>query len=90
MLFQSEDLEEREPQDAPTFRSLGKFNVADAEVILKRFEKAGLRFEINRHDEAMRQMMPIMEVTGGYSGTAALIEILVNPEDEARAVEIMS
>ena len=90
MLFQSEDSQEGKPQDAPTFRSLGKFNVADAEVILKQFEKASLRFEINRDDDTMRQMMPIMEVTGGYSGTATLIEIFVSAEDEARAVEIMS
>lgn len=84
-----QDPERSGPQDAPTLRSLGKFNVADAEDILKKFEKAGLWFEINRDDGPMRQMSPITAAMGGFSGTASLIEIFVNPEDEARAVELM-
>lgn len=71
------------------FRSLGKFSVANAEWLLKRLEEEGLRFEINRDDTAMRQMMPITEVMGGYSGMAPMIEIFVYSDDEARAVEIM-
>ncbi len=37
----------------------------------------------------MQEMMPIMEITGGYSGTAQLIEIRVHPEDEADAQAII-
>jgi hypothetical protein len=75
--------------ELPGFRSLGKFSVANAEWLLKRLEEEGLRFEINRDDTAMRQMMPITEVMGGYSGMAPMIEIFVYSDDEARAVEIM-
>jgi hypothetical protein len=89
LLSEPDNLQDMEPQGAPALRSLGKFSVADAEEILKRFEKAGLRFEINQDDASMRQMMPFTADTGGYSGTAQLIEIFVNPEDEAHAVEIM-
>jgi hypothetical protein len=89
LLPTSGNSEESEPQNAPALRSLGKFSVADAEEILKRFEKVGLRFEINRDDEAMRQMMPFTAITGGYSGMAPIIEIFVKPEDEAQAVELM-
>ena len=48
-----------------------------------------LRFEINSDDSPIRQMMPFAAVTGGYSGTAPMIEIFVHPNDEAKAVEIM-
>jgi hypothetical protein len=73
----------------PAFRSLGKFNVADAEELLGKFERADLRFEINRDDSPMRQMNPIMAAFGGYAGTARMIEIFVHPGDEAKAVEIL-
>ena len=73
----------------PAFRSLGKFNVADAEELLGKFEKADLRFEINRDDSQMQQMSPIVAFTGGYAGTARMIEICVHPDDEAKAVEIL-
>lgn len=70
-------------------RSLGKFAVADADTLLKRFEGKNIRFEIKRDDLAMRQMSPFTQVTGGYAGTAPMIEIFVNPDDETQAVEIM-
>jgi hypothetical protein len=57
--------------------------------LLHRFEQANLRFEINRDDSPMRQMSPFTSVTGGYSGTAPMIEIFVHPDDEVKAVEIM-
>ena len=63
--------------------------MADAEELLGKFEKADLRFEINRDDSSMRQMSPFTAVTGGYAGTAQMIEIFVHPEDEAKAVEIL-
>jgi hypothetical protein len=89
LLPKPDSLQDMEPQSVPALRSLGKYSVADAEEILRRFEKEGLRFEINRDDSAMRQMMPFASVTGGYSGTAPMIEIFVNPDDESKAVEIM-
>ena len=71
------------------FRSLGKFNVSDAEELLGKFERADLRIEINRDDSPMQQMSPFTAVTGGYAGTARMIEIFVHPEDEAKAVAIL-
>jgi hypothetical protein len=35
-------------------------------------------------------MMPITEVTGGYSGMAQMVGIFVHPDDEERAVKILS
>jgi len=89
LLSRPETAAEAESGGAPPFRSLGKFNVREAEEMLGKFERADLRFEINRDDSAMRQMNPFMAVTGGYAGTAQMIEIFVHPEDEAKAVEIM-
>lgn len=80
---------ETDSVDGPGLVSMGKFSVGDAEELLKRFEEAKLRFEINRDDSAIRQMAPIAVVTGGLSGTAPMIEIFIHPEDEAKAVEIM-
>lgn len=89
LLPQPDSQEEETPQNIPDLRSLGKFSVADAEDILKRFEKAGIKFEINRDDAAMSQLTPFMAATGGYSGMAPMIEIFVRPEDEAKAIENM-
>jgi hypothetical protein len=74
----------------PAFRRLGKFPVADAERLLKRFEKENIRFEINRDDSPVRRMMPLTAITGGYSGTAPMIELFVHPEDEAKAKAIVN
>ena len=68
---------------------MGKFNIADAEKFLERFGQEDIRFELKRDDAAMRQMMPITEVTGGYGGTAQIIELFVHPEDEEKAAEIV-
>lgn len=79
------------PDEAnPAFHRLGKFAVADAEALLKRFEQENIRFEINRDDSPVRQMMPITAITGGYSGTAPMIELFVHPDDEAKARAIIN
>jgi hypothetical protein len=89
LLPKPEAATETESGGGSGFPSLGKFNVADAEELLNRFEQANLRFEINRDDSPMRQMSPITAFTGGYAGTAQMIEIFVHPDDEAKAVEII-
>jgi hypothetical protein len=80
---------ELEDVEGVAFHSLGKFNVADSEKFLERFGQEDIRFELKRDDDAMRQMMPITEVTGGYAGTAQMIEIFVHPDDEEKAVKIV-
>jgi len=89
--FDKSLLADTEPAEAgnTAFRSLGKFPVADAETILKRFEQEKIRFEISRDDSAVRQMMPFTAM-GGYSGTAPTIELLVHPDDETKARAIIS
>lgn len=90
-LFDKSLLSPRELEDVEgvAFLSLGKFNIADAEKFLERFGQEDIRFELKRDDAAMRQMMPITEVTGGYGGTAQIIELFVHPEDEEKAAEIV-
>jgi len=78
-----------EAEGGSAFRSIGKFAVMEAETFLKRFERENIRFEIDRDDSAIRQMMPFTAVMGGYSGTAPMIEIFVHPEDEAKAIGIL-
>ncbi len=92
MLFDKTLLSPRELEDVEgtVLNSLGKFNIADAEKCLERFGREDIRFRLDRDDDAMRQMMPITEVTGGYSGTAQMVEIFVHPDDEERAVKILS
>ena len=92
MLFDKTLLSQRELEDVEgaVFKSLGKFNVADAERSMDRFVQEDIRFKLERDDAAMRQMMPIAEVTGGLSGTAELIEIFVHPDDEESAVKILN
>jgi hypothetical protein len=72
------------------FHSLGKFPVTDAETLLKRFEMKNIRFEIERDNSAMRRMMPFTAITGGYAGTAPMIEIFVHPDDETMAMNIIN
>jgi len=90
-LFDKTLLSSRELEDVEgvAFRSLGKFNIADAEKFLERFGQENIRFELRRDDTAIRQMMPITEVTGGYGGTAQMIEVFVHPNDEEEAVKIV-
>lgn len=76
------------PQDGD-FHCLGKFSVMDAKHLLEKLEQEHLRFQIDRDDTPMREMMPFTQVNGGYSGTAPLIEIFIHPEDESRAIELM-
>jgi hypothetical protein len=70
--------------------SLGKFAVADAEKLIERLAHAGIQCQFSQDDSAMREMMPIIAVTGGYGGTAALMEIFVNADDAAAAQAILS
>ena len=80
--------QELEDVEGVIFCSLGKFNVADSERVLDRFEQEDIRFRIERDDDAMRQMMPITEITGGFGGTARMFEIFVHPDDEEKAAKI--
>jgi hypothetical protein len=79
---------ELEDVDGVPYRSLGKYNVPDAEKYLDRFGQEDIRFELKRDDTPMRQMSPYMEVTGGLSGSAQLMEIFVHPDDEEEARKI--
>jgi hypothetical protein len=69
--------------------SLGKFNVADADKLIERLAHAGIQCRFRQDDSEQPETMPIMEMTGGYGGTAAMMEIFVDPDDEARAQEII-
>ena len=89
LLPQPESSPDTEAKVASAFHSMGKYPVADAETFLKRFEEEKIRFEIDRDDSAIRQMMPFTAITGGYAGTAPMIEIFVHRDDEAKAIEIM-
>jgi hypothetical protein len=73
-----------------SFRSVGKFPVADAEKLLKRLRDGDIRFEIGQDDSPMRQMMPFTAGTGGYAGTAPIIEVFVHPDDETKAMAIIN
>jgi len=72
------------------FRSLGKFSVAEAERLLKRFDVENVRFEIGQDDSPIRRMTPFVASMGGYYGGAAQIEIYVHPDDEAKAEAIVN
>lgn len=84
LLAETESAEEANAVFCP----LGKFPVAEAEIILKRFQEAKIRYRISRDDSALRQMMPSIAM-GGYSGTAPMIELLVHPDDETKARAIV-
>ena len=72
------------------FHSLGKFPVADAETLLKRFGERNIRFEIGQDDSRIRQMDAFTASMGGYSGMAPIIEIFVHPDDESKARAIIN
>lgn len=72
------------------FHSLGKFPVANAETLLKRFDRENIRFEVAQDDSVMRTMTPFTASMGGYSGTAPIMEIFVHPDDEAKARTIVN
>ena len=82
--------QEIEEVDGVVYLGLGQFNVADTEKCLDRFFQEDIRFKLNQNDDAMEQTMPIVELTGGNAGTARLVEILVHPDDEKRASEIVA
>jgi hypothetical protein len=72
------------------FCGLGKFAVMDAEKFLDRFTRENIRFELRRNDDALREMTPFAQVTGGYAGMAPTVELFVHPEDQAKAMEIVN
>lgn len=80
---------ELEQVDGVIFRSLGQFTVGDAERLLERFTQEDVRVQLNQDDSAIRQMMPIDEVTGGLAGTGKQVEIFVHPDDAEKAAEII-
>ena len=69
--------------------SLGKFTVADADKLIERLAHAGIQCRFSQDDSDIGERIPIMEMTGGYGGTAAIMEIFVDPDDEALAQEII-
>ena len=81
--------EQEEVEGLPSC-SLGKFSVTDADKLIARLAHAGIQCQFSQDDSAMREMMPITAVTGGFSGTAPLLEIFVSPDDEAAAQAIIS
>ena len=89
LLVQPWAASQTESGGVPAFRSLGRFSVTEADELMGKFKEANLRFEINRDDSPMHQMNPITAFTGGYAGTAQVIELFVHAEDEAKAVEIL-
>ena len=80
---------ELETVEGVAYVSLGNFNVADAENIIQLLIRDNIRINVKRDDDAMSQMMPIQEMTGGYAGTAQMVEIFVHPEDEADARQLL-
>jgi len=80
---------EVERVEGTPYQFLGKFNVPDAQKAMDLFTHLGLRFNLQGNDDAMQQMMPFTQVTGGYSGAAEQIEIFVHPVDERHAKEIL-
>jgi hypothetical protein len=80
---------ELEEVEGVAFCSLGKWNIADAGKLLDRFFQENIRVKTQHEEAATNQTMPIMEMTGGYAGTAEMIEIFVHPEDAAEAEAIL-
>jgi hypothetical protein len=68
------------------FRSCGKFKPFEADRLLKKFQAAGVRFQIDLDEKRVF-------TSGGISGpgyvTRDLIEIFVQKEDEQKAAEIL-
>lgn len=67
--------------------SLGRFDVFEAERLLKQFEESGIRFEIDKLD---RRVFTSGGLTygAGYI-TATSIEIFVQKDDEEKATKIV-
>ncbi len=69
--------------------SLGKFTVADADKLIERLAHAGIQCRFSQVKSDLPESMPIKEMTGGYGGTVAMMEIFVEPDDETRAQTII-
>jgi len=69
--------------------SLGKFSVAEADLVTTRLAEADIWCRFSQDDSARREEVPISAMTGGSGGTEPTVEIFVNPEEEARALEVI-
>lgn len=76
--------------DDASFISLGKFDCIESEHILKRFEKAGVRFRINEDDSPLQNMSPVRASFGGEFGTEQFIEIFTRRDDQEKVKAVMS
>jgi hypothetical protein len=75
---------EAEDPDMPEgFRSFGKRDPLEAASLLKQFEDAGIRFQINRVEER------VFSSRGGYR-SIGMIKIYVHLDDEEKAHQIIS
>jgi hypothetical protein len=72
------------------YRKLGRYEIPDAERILKRFEQEKIRFQISADNTRMRQMSAVTASLGGYFGAGSLMEIFVHQDDEVKANQILS
>ena len=72
-----------------SFLKLGEFNVGDAERIVKRFEEANIRCELDSDDSRLRNMSPFMASVGGCWGNATMMGILVHRNDEEKARQLL-
>jgi hypothetical protein len=68
------------------FCGLGQFDIFEAEKLLKKFEEAGIRFQIDKI-EGRAFSTGSMTHGAGYSKTSS-IEIFVHHDDEAKATKI--
>jgi Putative prokaryotic signal transducing protein len=69
------------------FCSLGQFDVFEAERLLKQFEEAGIRFQIDKI-EGSAFTSGGMWHGAGYRKTSS-IEIFVHQDDEEKATKIL-
>jgi hypothetical protein len=70
------------------FCSLGEFDIFEAERLLKQFEDAGIRFEI---DKIEGQAFSTGSLTHGAGyGKTTSIEIFVHKDDEQKATKIFT
>ena len=63
--------------------------MGDAERIVKRFEEAAIRCQIDPDDSHLRNMSPFMASVGGCWGNATVMEIFVHRNDEEKARQLL-
>jgi hypothetical protein len=72
-----------------SFLKLGEFNVGDAERIMRRFEEANIRCQIDADDSRLRNMSPFTASLGGYWGGATMMVIFVPRDDVEKARQLL-